>query len=203
MRCYLPVIPAAADALDAVEIPVPCEVPWESMTGSDQVRHCGECRQNVYNVSELTRAEALQLLASRSGRVCLRIFRRVDGTVVTSDCRERLRAARKRGWLVFAGALLIVAWAQICAQVVGLMGLRRLVRGGVMGSPPVSALAVRGRPGLTPAVPLTGVSPAPPTMGEPTPIGEAKGHIKVKRGEKGPDLMGRSTHKMGKSAYRE
>ena len=44
--------------------------------------------------------------------------------MITSDCRARLRAARKRGLLVFAGALLVVLWAQICAQFVGMMGLR-------------------------------------------------------------------------------
>jgi hypothetical protein len=158
---HLQVIPYGLDPLNAIEIPVPCQVPWDAMTGNEQVRHCGECRQNVYNVASFTRAEALQLLASRAGRVCLRIFRRPDGTVLTSDCRERLRAARKRGWLVFAGALLIVAWAQICAQAVGLMGLRRLVGAGFPGSPPGSAL---GKPPLLDPPPRL---PQPPTMGLP------------------------------------
>jgi hypothetical protein len=165
----LPVIPSGTDALDAIEIPVPCEVPWESMGGNDQVRHCGACRQNVYNVAGFTRAEALHLLSSRAGRVCLRIFRRPDGTVVTSDCRERLRAARKRGWLVFAGALLIVAWAQICAQVVGLMGLRRLTGAGLTGAPltrPVAAL--RPSPVARP-LPMMGAPPPLPMMGEVAP----------------------------------
>jgi hypothetical protein len=197
---HLPVIPAAGDALDAVEIPIPCEVPWDAMTGNEQVRHCGECRQNVYNVAAFTRAEALQLLSSRAGRVCLRIYRRVDGTVVTSDCRERLRAARKRGWLVFAGALLIVAWAQICAQVVGLVGLRRLVGRGLMGSPPVSTLPARGVPGV-PAWPLTGVPPLPPTTGEAPRVGEPKGEPTM--GEKGPDLKGHiRVRTMGRRAAR-
>src|SRR5580765_4460243 len=127
MRRSLPVLNHAADALDMVEIPIPCEVPWDGMPGDERVRHCGQCRQNVYNVSELTRAEASRLLRAR---VCLRIYRRPDNTVITSDCRERLRAARKRGLLIFAGTLLIVLWAQICAQFVGLMGLKKLIGGG-------------------------------------------------------------------------
>ena len=94
------------------------------MPGDEQVRHCGQCKQNVYNVSALTRAEAMRLLG---GRACLRIYRRPDNTVITSDCRERLRAARKRGCWCSPGALLVVLWAQICAQFVGMMGLKRLI----------------------------------------------------------------------------
>ena len=132
----LPVIneSVAPDALDLVEIPIPCEVPWDGMPGDDRVRHCGQCKQNVYNIAELTRAEATRLLRARA---CLRIYRRPDHTVITSDCRTRLRAARKRGLLIFAGTLLIVLWAQICAQFVGLMGLRRVMGGrrATMGAP--------------------------------------------------------------------
>jgi hypothetical protein len=153
MRRSLPVFNAAPDALDLVEIPIPCEVPWSSMPGDEQVRHCGQCKQNVYNVAALTRAEAMRLLQARA---CLRIYRRPDNTVITSDCRERLRAARKRGLLVFAGVALVVLWAQICAQFVGMMGLKRLLGGGhqTMGAP----------------VPVPGQIAPPPIMGEPPPV---------------------------------
>jgi hypothetical protein len=161
MRRSLPVInhEAAPDTLDLVEIPIPCEVPWDGMPGDEQVRHCGQCKQNVYNVSAYTRAEATQLLRSRA---CLRIYRRPDNTVITSDCRARLRAARKRGLLVFAGALLVVLWAQVCAQFVGMTGLRRLIGGGAtMGEPaPVPGQVVRD-------VPLMGAPPPPPVAPEP------------------------------------
>ena len=172
MRRSLPVVNEAADLLDLVEIPIPCEVPWDGMPGDEQVRHCGQCKQNVYNVSMLTRAEANQLLRQRA---CLRIYRRPDNTVITSDCRERLRAARKKGLLIFAGTLLIVLWAQICAQFVGLMGLKRLFGVGqhTMGAaipmpgqvaPPVAPPppAVQGLPPIE--------LPPPPVMGEPPPL---------------------------------
>src|SRR5262245_40972133 len=155
MRLSLPVV---NDALDLVEIPIPCEVPWSSMPGDEQVRHCGQCNQNVYNVSALTRAEAMRLLGARA---CLRIYRRPDNTILTSDCRERLRAARKRGLLVFAGVALVVLWAQICAQFVGLVGLKRLIGGGpTMGAPrPVPGQVV---PQIVPVPPV-----ALPTAGVP------------------------------------
>src|SRR5215471_15757730 len=168
MRRFLPVLTGGPDALDLVEIPIPCQVPWDSMPGDEQVRHCGQCKQNVYNVAAFTRAEAIHLLRSRA---CLRIYRRPDSTVVTSDCRERLRAARKRGVLVFAGALVVVLWAQICAQFVGLMGLRRLVGGGhTMGAVTPVPGQVAPPPVLRPA-PLV---PPPPLMGAPPPPPEKK-----------------------------
>jgi hypothetical protein len=149
MRRSLPVLNDRRDALDLIEIAIPCEVPWASMPGDELVRHCGQCKQNVYNVSSYTRAEAMQLLR---GRACLRIYRRPDNTVVTSDCRARLRAARKRGLLVFAGALVVVLWAQICAQFVGLMGLRRVIGDG--RTPATAApIPVPGQVAAPPRVP--------------------------------------------------
>ena len=168
MRRSLPVLneKPAPDMLDLVEIPIPCEVPWDGMPGDEQVRHCGQCKQNVYNVAAFTHAEAMQLLRSRA---CLRIYRRPDNTVITSDCRARLRAARKRGLLVFAGALLVVLWAQICAQFVGMVGLKRLIGGGpTMGEP--APIAMPGQ-----IAPMMGAPPPPPpvVMGEPPPSPEA------------------------------
>ena len=158
MRSSLPVIGNSPDRLDQIQIPIPCEVPWDSMPGDEQVRRCGQCKQNVYNVAALTRADATRLLGTRA---CLRIFRRPDNTVITSDCRERLRAARKKGLLVFAGTLLIVLWAQICAQFVGMMGLKRVLGSGghTMGAP-----AIRS---VRPEVPVMGALPPGPVMGEP------------------------------------
>ncbi len=181
---HLPVLANGRDVIDRIEIPVPCTVSWDGMKGDETVRHCGECKQNVYNLASFTRSEALQLLTARSGRVCLRIFRRPDGTVLTSDCRERLRAARRRGVFVFAGVLMIVVWAQICAQVVGWMSLRRFMRGPVMGeAPAISEVAPLPNERMGLRAPIT----PRPMMGEPMPERELMGkpvppetHKKVK-----------------------
>ena len=174
MRHSLPVIQNDRDIVDRIEIPLPCHVPWADMTGDDRVRFCGDCRQSVYNVAMFTRAEATRLLNDSSGRVCLRIFRRPDGTVVTDDCRARLRAARKRGLLIFAGTLLVVFWAQICAQFVGLMGLRRVMSGGgTMGEPPTMPMAGAVAP-LPPPAPIEMMGEAPPV-----PAVEIKGEREV------------------------
>lgn len=116
-----------ADAVGAVQISSPCNVPWDSLLGDERVRHCGACRQNVYNIAAMHRRDALQLITASEGRLCLRILRRPDGTVVTSDCYSRLRAARRRGWWALAGALVVVGWAQLTAMVTGLSGLQRVL----------------------------------------------------------------------------
>ena len=88
MRRSLPVIENGPDRLDQIQIPIPCEVPWDSMPGDEQVRRCGQCKQNVYNVASLTRAEATRLLGARA---CLRIFRRPDNTVITAVGTEHMK----------------------------------------------------------------------------------------------------------------
>ena len=167
MATRLPLLPSPSppDAVDRVEIQTPCDVAWDSMYGDDQVRHCGRCRQNVYNVAALPRADALRLIASRE-RVCLRIYRRPDGTVVTADCWSRLRAARRRGIWAFAGMLVVVGWAQLAAIFVGLAGLRSCAGGGTMGAPVPTRPATElvGEPSPPPPVPLTGHTV---TMGGP------------------------------------
>ena len=168
---HLPVIQSGRDVIDRIEIPVPCTVSWDGMKGDHAVRHCGECKQNVYNLASFTRAEAVQLLTAHSGRVCLRIYRRPDGTVLTSDCRERLRAARKRGVFVFAGVLLLVLWAQISAQVFGWLSLKRLLGGPFTGeAPAITELAPPDEP-----IRVGEVAAPPPTLGEPAPVEELMG----------------------------
>jgi hypothetical protein len=54
----------------------------------------------------MNRAEAQELVASASGRVCVRFYRRADGTVLTTNCPIGLRAARAK---VAAGLARIAA----------------------------------------------------------------------------------------------
>ena len=82
------------DALDAVTIPVSCPVSWDAMHGNERTRFCDSCRQNVHDVSELTRHEALELLSTDGKMPCLRIYRRQDGRVMTADCTTK----RDRVW---------------------------------------------------------------------------------------------------------
>ena len=67
-----------------------------------RARRCGACNLNVYDLTSMTRSDALSLLQRHEGQVCVRFHRRQDGTVMTSDCpvgvatlvaRARIRAA--------------------------------------------------------------------------------------------------------------
>jgi len=98
--------------LDGLRIASPCGEDWNKMTGDERVRACARCRLNVYNLSELTRAEAEALIISKEGNLCVRIYRRADGTIITRDCPVGLRAARlKLLRLAGAAAALLVVLA--------------------------------------------------------------------------------------------
>ena len=84
------------DLLGRMRIASPCPASWERMEGDERVRFCRQCDLHVYNISELTRVEAESLVARTEGRLCARLYRRADGTVLTKDCPTGLRAARRR-----------------------------------------------------------------------------------------------------------
>ena len=72
--------------LNNLRIASPCPADWAGMIGADRKRYCGECKLNVYNISGMTRPEAEQLLTQSEGRLCVRYYRRADGTILTKDC---------------------------------------------------------------------------------------------------------------------
>src|SRR5258708_37537102 len=103
--------------LDRVSIAAPCSANWDSMPGSDRVRHCAECNKNVYNLSEMTKREAEALVREKEGQLCARLYRRADDTILTSNCPAGLRAigrsiSRVAGAALFALMTLPLAHAQ-------------------------------------------------------------------------------------------
>jgi hypothetical protein len=96
--------------LPNVQVASPCTADWEGMMGDSRVRHCAQCNLNVYNFSEMTSGEIAQLIAASKGqRLCGRLYRRVDGTILTSDCpvgvRVRIRRVSRRVGTAFAAAM--------------------------------------------------------------------------------------------------
>jgi hypothetical protein len=91
----------------------PCSMTWESFGGDDErVRSCDLCRHNVYNTAGMTRAEIAALVSTREGRLCVRLYRRADGTLITADCPVGVRQyARRVGRLASAAAALIFGLA--------------------------------------------------------------------------------------------
>lgn len=87
-------VPDTPRLLDVIEIPEPCQVPWETMSGDERIRFCGMCKKNVYNISELSNSEAESFLGENLGSVCLSFIRRADGTIVTDSCPKILKPVR-------------------------------------------------------------------------------------------------------------
>lgn len=119
--------------LDSISIASPCSASWDAMEGDDTRRFCGDCHLHVYNIAGMTRAEAETLIATHEGRLCMRLFRRADGTVLTNDCPVGL-AALKRS-LVRSAATVTAA-----AVFVALCGLRVLTFGMTAGPGPITTL---------------------------------------------------------------
>jgi hypothetical protein len=66
------------------------------MFGNERVRFCAQCKLNVYNLSEMTKAEAEVLIARAEDRLCIRYYRRRDGSIMTQNCPVGLRAIKRR-----------------------------------------------------------------------------------------------------------
>ena len=80
--------------LNNLKIATPCSESWDGMVGDDQVRFCGGCLKNVYNISAMTTREAQELIADKEGDVCIRMFQRRDGTLINADCPVGIRRQR-------------------------------------------------------------------------------------------------------------
>ncbi len=146
--------------LEDIRIASPCKASWDDMTGDERVRFCGQCAKNVYNLSAMPREEAELLLQQKEGNVCVRLYRRADGTVMTADCPVGVRRKRRRRVAAAAVGSGLMATAAAMFGATAMMGEPRPVQGAIaMGS------AVVPEP------------PAPVRVEpEPTPPSEVKGH---------------------------
>lgn len=97
--------------LDHVRIAAPCKADWQQMIGTDRVRFCGQCNLNVYNLSSMTKTGAESLIAQTEGRLCVRFYRRTDGSILTRNCPVGLRAIRRRlSYLAKAAAAAVLSF---------------------------------------------------------------------------------------------
>ncbi len=148
--------------LETIQIAKPCPADWDAMPGDAQVRHCGSCRQNVYNLSEMTRAQAEAVILKHEGHLCVRFYSRADGTVLTRDCPVglrafRLKAAKKLSW---AAALAL-------ACVTGLW--RGETAHAVTQAAPKTAAPPHAHKAGAPAKPHAAPPPPQVLMGKPAP----------------------------------
>jgi hypothetical protein len=107
---------AKLPVLDNIRVATPCTADWTQMTGDERARHCNKCDKQVFDLSEMTRAEAQALIIEKHGKLCARYYRRSDGTILTSDCRIGVAAARKRKIIAVASLAMISAGVAAVVQ---------------------------------------------------------------------------------------
>jgi hypothetical protein len=173
--------------LESLRIATPCSADWDEMAGDDRVRFCGKCEKNVYNLSAMTREAGEALVREKEGRMCVRMYQRTDGTVLTSDCpvgvrKERLRA---RIWarvssMAASAALVVGLWSGRARADLAIDGKKPTAE--QPKTPPQPRTPMMGGAVATPHVPpkdppLMGkiaMPPQPngnkPVMGEPAPV---------------------------------
>lgn len=98
-----------------IQIASPCSASWNDMVGDDRSRFCSQCKLNVYNFAAMSADEGEKLIIEKEGKLCARIYRRYDGTILTKDCPVGLQAMKKR--LIWTGMRAAAAIAFIAAAV--------------------------------------------------------------------------------------
>jgi hypothetical protein len=86
--------------LENIRIASPCRADWNEMTGDDRTRTCATCAKQVFNLSEMTRAEAEAVIAEKHGNLCARYYQRADGTIMLADCTVGGSGARARSFVL-------------------------------------------------------------------------------------------------------
>lgn len=87
---------AENSVLESICIAMPCSFDWDTMKGNDEVRLCGGCNKNVYNISAMSKKRAEEILSGPQ-LPCIQIVRTQDGRLSHDECPGWLKPLRK-GW---------------------------------------------------------------------------------------------------------
>jgi hypothetical protein len=102
------------NALKETVIDSPCPVSWDTMHGDEKVRFCGQCQKHVHDVTEMTAAAAAQLISDAREQICVQLYRRQDGTLLTADGLTGVREGiwrwlrRRMAWAAALFALIFL-----------------------------------------------------------------------------------------------
>jgi hypothetical protein len=96
--------------IQSIKIAEPCNVDWNSMTGDERKRFCGQCKLNVYNVEKLAQSDVVSLIQENEGNVCMQLYRRQDGTILTENCPVGLRKLRDKARKLIKTAAAVFTW---------------------------------------------------------------------------------------------
>lgn len=138
--------------LSNLKVASPCPADWDAMYGDERKRFCGECKLNVYNLSGMTRDEAEQLVTNHEGRLCVRFYRRADGSVITADCPVGWAKVKQRTRAAVTAAVSLVIALFTGVLVADLFSARRSATMGKIAplEHTMGAIAVQGNVALEP-----------------------------------------------------
>jgi hypothetical protein len=103
-----------------VEIASPCTASWAEMLGDERVRFCDHCKLNVYNLSIMSESEGEALIIEKEGKLCARIYRRRDGTIITRDCPVGLAAIRSSvNRMAIRSLAAVICIGSLCIAAIG------------------------------------------------------------------------------------
>jgi hypothetical protein len=106
-------------SLDLLDVKSPCTYSWDAMQGNGRTRFCPQCQLSVYNVSEMSVGEITDLIRRKEGRLCIRLVRRGDGTLVTGDFRRSRSFARA---FALAMSLVVLAFVAVFGSLLVIVG---------------------------------------------------------------------------------
>lgn len=141
--------------LTNIKVASPCKAEWKWMYGDGRVRFCPQCNLNIYNLSAMSREEAELLVLRTEGRLCVRFYRRKDGTILTSNCPVGLQAFRDKFTNVKARiatallSLMVYTWVMV-----GLFPTRRNSNIGETFAAPKIERALMGVMIMSPETPV-------------------------------------------------
>jgi hypothetical protein len=129
--------------LNNLKVASPCSQDWNAMLGDNRKRYCGECKLNVFNLSGMSKAEAENLIMNAEGRLCVRFYKRADGSVITEDCPVGWARVKQRT------KAYVTALASLIFTFFGALGLVAAFKKSgdtVVGAIPVSTATPRQTP---------------------------------------------------------
>lgn len=176
--------------MERIRLRFRCDLRWDDLEGESAVeRRCGECGQDVINLSSLTRPAAERLLAERirargAGRVCVRFVQDAEGRVEYAEPVTERTPKRRLCVLSELGAAAALATvislprashADLSSQVPGKPGMTTAQK----ADPPKPVAATATATAQRAVPPTTGRRPdkSRPLMGKPVLHRESMGDI--------------------------
>ncbi|HKE03943.1 MAG TPA: carboxypeptidase-like regulatory domain-containing protein, partial [Blastocatellia bacterium] len=104
--------------LDQLKIVSPCSTDWDQMSGDEKKRFCSECDKFVYDFSQMTRRQVEAIVSIHQGRMCARITRRPDGSVLTLETPPIHPIANRRASPVVNATLAAILGLSVSANAI-------------------------------------------------------------------------------------